>query len=227
MGKITKVEFGKGKDEDRVDIHIDNKWCCRVRERTFPALKVELGTHIDCKTLKDRESFAFKNAYSGSWEKEKERIKYVVRWLEKYIDYDLDYLLTGFGADSTELIFEHPDEKGEPDITIKLTGTDVTVLFLEVSGTDYMRGTDYWVRKDKIEYIQSHGDMDTWVALVYLPLKKIIWIRVNLNKEYATVKQSINNIGEFYVSFDEGDEEVKTSEEFKSYLDAKCAKLLG
>ena len=174
MSTITAIQHNQGKSKDRVYIYVDNEWCCSVRERTFLSLNVQIGSEINCESLKELEKFAFKNAYAGSWvkEKEKERLEYVSKWLRKHINCDLEIIPTGFGASTTEYIAQHPDEKGEPDLTIKIWGMDITVLFLEVSGTDYMRGTDYWLRKDKVEYIQRHTEKDVWVALVYVISKK-------------------------------------------------------
>ena len=223
MSRVTDIKHHQGNNKDRVYIYIDNQWCCSVRERTFPSLKVEVGTQIDCQTLKARENFAFKNAYAGSWEKEKERLEYVEKWLSKYIKYELEIIQSGFGASSTEYIEEHPEEKGEPDLTVKVSGLNDPILFLEVSGTDFMRGTDYWLRKDKVEYIQNHPEKDIWVALVYLKDKKIIWLKID-SKKYQVMEKIINGITEYYVVFEDGDFEIKSSSEFKSYIEQKFEK---
>lgn len=30
-----------------------------------------------------------------------------------------------------------------------------------------MQGDDYWIRKDKIDYIQNHQERDIWIVLHY------------------------------------------------------------
>jgi hypothetical protein len=150
----------------------------------------------------------------------KVELDYLKAWLKKYIQH-IDVKITGFGTDSNEIIESHPDEKGEPDIQIVLEGTSTIVIFLEVTGTEFKRGNDYWVRPDKIDYIQKYSEKDIWIALHYADVKKIIWLQPIHNKKYSYIEKNLKGAIEYYVIFDDESPEVKTSEEFKNYLDLK------
>ena len=137
-----------------------------------------MGDEADCENLKEKEKFIWKNLYGvESWKKEKIRLNYVSKWLKEYIPH-IEVKITGFGADSTEIIKEHPEESGEPDLKILLENTNNVVMLLEVTGTEHKRGSDYWVRPDKLDYIQKHHKDDIWIALHYADDKKIIWIKI-------------------------------------------------
>jgi len=99
------------------------------------------------------------------------------------------------------------------------------VLFLEVTGTEYKRGSDYWIRPDKIDYIQKHQEKDIWVALHYADVKKIIWIKPFLDKKYSYVEKNLKGAIEYFVIFDDNSSEVKSSKEFKYYIDSIVARV--
>lgn len=218
--KITNIQHNKGKNQDRVFIFIDNNYCASIRARTWEAFGLNVGDEISCEELKKQESFIWKNLYQNSWEDEKIRIEYVKAWLKKYIPL-IEVRITGFGADSNEIIEEHPEKKGEPDMTLFLKNTETIVLFLEVTGTKYKRGSDYWVRLDKIDYIQEHQDKDIWIALYYEDDKKIIWLKPSLSKEYKYVEKNLKGAIEHYIVFNDTSEEVKSSQLFKEYIEDK------
>jgi len=221
MGKITIIQNNKGPKQDRVHVYIDGKYCISIRERTWAAFNLKINDDANCEDLIKKEKFIWKQLYGqDSWEKEKVRLHYVSKWLKKYIP-NIDVRITGFGANTTELIEEHPEEKGEPDMQIMLKNTNTIVLFLEVTGTEHKRGSDYWIRPDKIDYIQNHPNKDIWVALHYADTKKIIWIKPLSNKKYNYVEKNLKGVIEYFVIFDNNSEEVKTSQEFKDYLDLK------
>lgn len=221
---ITDIQFNKGKNQDRVYIYIDYAYCISIRSRTWGAFGLKIGDTIKCTELQEKENFLFKNVYQNSWEEEKVRINYVKSWLNKYLP-SLEVVISGFGADSNEFIKSHPSEKGEPDITLRLKETDTIVLFLEVTGTKHKQGDDYWVRPDKIDYIQKHQEKDVWIALHYADDKKIIWLKIVQNKKYIYVEKKIKNVIEHYVLFDDNSEEVKSSQEFKAYVENKLQSL--
>ncbi|MDX4069852.1 hypothetical protein [Aliarcobacter skirrowii] len=218
--KITNIQYNKGKKQDRVYVYIDNKYCASIRARTWEAFKLNIGDEISCEELKKQESFMWKNLYQNSWEEEKIRLEYVKAWLKKYISL-IEVKITGFGADSNEIIEGHPEKKGEPDMTLFLKDTKTIVLFLEVTGTKYKRGNDYWVRPDKIDYIQQHKDKDIWIALHYEDDKKIIWLKPSLSKEYNYVEKNLKGAIEHYVVFNDESKEVKSSQFFKEYVENK------
>lgn len=89
-----------------------------------------------------------------------------------------------------------------------------------------MQGIDYWVRKDKIEYIQNHKKRDIWIVLHYqLPKEKFVWLKISNNKSYLTKVIKVKGAGEHYVVFTNEDEEVKQSSYFKDYILAKLDKI--
>ena len=214
-----------GKHKDRIYVYIDDIYCFSVRSRTWISFNLKIGDEADCEELKDKEKFIWKNLYNKeSWEKEKKRLLYVSKWIKKYIPF-VEVRITGFGADTTDFIAKHPAEKGKPDMQIFLENTETIVLLLEVTGTEYKKGDDFWVRPDKIEYIQTHPEQDIWIALHYLEDKKIIWIKPIIDKKYTYVEKNLKGAIEYYVIFTKNSPEVKTSKYFKDYIDQKIKKL--
>jgi len=155
MGIITDIQPNKGKNNDRTYVYISGAFCFSVRSRTWISFKLNIGDEADCEDLKEKEKFIWKDLYNtDSWKKEKIRLHYVSAWIKKYIPF-VDVVISGFGANTTDYIAEHPKEKGEPDMQIILKDTNTIVLFLEVTGTEYKKGSDYWIRPDKIDYLQN------------------------------------------------------------------------
>jgi len=219
MGIITDIKPNKGKNRDRTYVYLDKEYCFSVRSRTWISFNLKVGDEADCDELKEKEKFIWKKLYgTDSWEKEKIRLHYVSTWIKKYIPY-VDVVISGFGADTTDYIAQHPEEKGEPDMQVVLENTNTVVLFLEVTGTEYKRGNDYWIRPDKIDYIQKHKEKDIWVALHYADDKKIIWIKPFIDKKYTHVEKNLKGAIEYFVVFNDDSPEVKTSQQFKNYID--------
>lgn len=222
--EITNIEQNKGSCNDRVWVYINNEYCTSIRARTWVSFGLRIGDVIDCEELKERENFVWKNLYNkDAWEKEKVRLEYVKRWIKTYIS-GVDVKITGFGANSKDLIKSHPSEKGKPDMEILLENTSIIILLLEVTGTEFKKGNDYWVRPDKIEYIQNHSEEDIWIALHYADDKKIVWLQPAQDKQYNYVEKNLKGAVEHYVVFNDDSDEVKTSQEFKQHLDSQIAK---
>lgn len=222
---ITNIKLNQGKKQDRVYIYIDDAYCASIRNRTWEAFKLNIGDTIGCEELKEKESFIWKELYNeDSWKEEKVRLDYVKSWINKYLP-SLEVVISGFGADSNEFIKSHPSEKGEPDMTLFLKETDTIILFLEVTGTKYKQGSDYWVRPDKIDYIQKHKEKDVWIALHYADDKKIIWLKISQNKIYSYVEKNLKGAIEHYVVFDDDSPEVQSSQEFKIYVENRLQQL--
>jgi hypothetical protein len=223
MPKITTIEE-QFHDPDRLSIFIDGTFCAGVRKRTFQATGLKVGDEITCEELKGKENFVWKQLYGKpAWKKEKVRIEKVSDLIKKTNENAL-VKIVGFGADSEELIKEHPEEKGKPDIDIMhKEKPDTTLIKVEVTGTERMReGSDYWVRPDKLEYAENHPDEDVWIVLHYaLPSEKFVFIRPTKGKIYPRVKHEINKAGEIYCDFSDTDEEVKTYKEFSEHLKSK------
>ena len=220
MPRITEITYKP--EKHRYLVFVDGMFCVSIRERTFPALNLLNGMEISCDKVKELENFHWKNAYNEeSWEKEKVRLNKVVNLIEN-IDTRLKANIVGFGADTTEYIKEHPEEPGSPDIEVVLNNTGVIIIFVEVSGTEFMRGESYWIRKDKIEFIQNSPEKDIWVILHYaMPEEKFVFIKADLKKTYEVSSKTIKQAIEYYIEFYHNDAEIKSFQEFKSYLKNK------
>ncbi len=210
MPRITKFSPYVDKNgKERVAVHLDGKWAIGVRARIFPALKLNIGDETTVETLNEQESFFFKNHYGPkAWEAEKKRIQRVLDFL-KWTRLGLTPTICGFGADSLEILKEHPKVPGEPDMAIQ--GPDGQFLMhLEVTGTDYQRGTGFWVRPDKIACAQRHPDQESWVALHYARAgqegkERLLFFKIDPHKTYEATMMNIRGAGEPYVVLGEED----------------------
>lgn len=218
MPRITAIK-PQASNAERVSIFIDGNFCTGVRLRTFQAMGLNVGDEISCAELKEKENYFWKQAYQDVWKNEKVRIEKVAN-LIKGIDANALVKIVGFGADSEVLIKEHPDEKGKPDIDVThKMKEEITLLKVEVTGTERMRGTDYWVRPDKLEYAENHPEDDVWIILHFSEPEEIfIFIQPIKNKKYERHMKNIRGAGEIFCIFNNGDEDVKTLAEFSEHL---------
>lgn len=224
MNIITKIIHNAGKNNNRVYVYIDNEYCASIRERTWPYFQLCVGNTISQEELKTKEKFIWKYIYKHTWKHEKIRLEHICRWLLNYIPMAKPRIV-GFGAGSTDFIEEHPTESGSPDIEVTVDGH--IILYIEVTGTEYKRGTDYWVRPDKVTYIQKHYGNDIWIALHYADTNQIIWLRIDQHKKYKHEEKLIGEVIEYYIIFDDTSPEVKTSQFFKEYIDNKILSYLN
>lgn len=219
MSKITDIVHKP--DKERYWIFVDGKYCCSIRERTFPALQLMIGQEVTCDEINERESFVWKSQYGeAAWKKEGVRLDKVKALIDG-IDPRAEARVVGFGAGSTEFIAEHPEEAGRPDIEVVLTGRQhVALLSVEVTGTEQMRGATYWVRPDKLAYIQAHPDQDVWLILHYAePEERFVFIRPTSKKaHYPIVDKVIRGATEHYVEFTDASPEVVSYETFRDNL---------
>lgn len=218
MPRITRIVDQKS-NSDRVSIFIDNAFCTGIRKRTFKAMNLSVGDEITCDQIKEKENFFWKNAYQNVWENEKiriDRIKQIIESLDERIQLDI----VGFGADSNEIIEEHPEEKGLPDLNIVLRKDPKIVLMkIEVTGTESLRGTGYWIRPDKIQYAINHPDEIVWTAVHYSkPNELVRFIKHIPGKEYKVEDIEIRGAGEKFCIFNDEDEEVIELSQFELEL---------
>ncbi len=128
------------------------------------------------------------------------------------LKWPIDVEIIGFGADSLELILEHPPEHGSPDLLIKCKKSEKEILQLEVTGTDYARGdkSELWLRPDKIRFAKRHPEIDYWAAIIID--RKINIVKPDLIKNYThtnemmkpqegSLDQDGEEIEEHYVTF--------------------------
>lgn len=217
MPKITNVKDMP--DKERVYVYIDGAYCCSIRARTWCGMGLKVGDQITCEELQEREKFHWKKAYGeAAWEKEKVRLTAVKALIES-ISPQVSVHVTGFGAGTTGFIGHHPKEAGKPDIEVSLKETGMVLLFIEVTGTERMRGTSYWVRPDKLDYAKHHPSEDVWVVLHFVePEEKFVFIKPDLTVSYVIVTKEIRGSIEKYVEFNDGDVEVVKFQDFKDHL---------
>ena len=219
VGKISRIEHKP--DKQRYWIYVDGQYCTSIRERTFPALKLSVGVEITCAEIKERENFFWKQQYGpSSWEREGVRLGKVKALIDA-IDPRAIADVVGFGAGSTQVIAEHPEESGRPDIEVVTTdGRRVVLLAVEVTGTERMRGDAYWVRPDKLAYIQAHPEQEVWLILHYAePEERFVFIRPTPGKsDYKVVKVVIREATEHFVEFTDSSPEVVTFDVFSANL---------
>ena len=226
MSKITKIDYKHHKD--RYWVFVDGEYCCSIRSRTFQGMDLSIGQEITCNQIKEMENFHWKKSYGKSaWQKEKVRLDKVKNLIET-IDSNILAKITGFGANSTELIKEHPEEAGKPDIEIVLKQNQLTVLlFIEVTGTETKRGNDYWIRPDKLQYCKNHPNKDIWIVLHYAsPEEQFIFVKPEISKQYKYKEINIRGSLEHYVSFNDSSPEIKTKLEFENHLRSAIKKYL-
>jgi len=223
VSKITKII--PKPEKERVWVFIDGEFCASVRERTWPAMGLDVGSTITCDELKEKESFFWKHTYSKAWQQEKVRIAKIIDWISGHFP-ELKVDIKGFGANSVEIIKEHPKESGAADLAVIDTVSGGEVIQIEVTGTEQMRGNDYWVRPDKIRFAKDHPDQDVWIALHYqLPTERIVWIKRDVCKDYASHQVAIKGAGENFVSFTDQDNEVKSDDDLIAYIRSKIEQL--
>ena len=226
MPRITKIL--PKPEKERVWIFVDYEYCTSVRERTFSGLGLFVGQTISCEQIKELESHHWKHTYGqAAWDKEKVRLE-KVRNLILSIDDRISVDITGFGANTNEFIAGHPDEAGKPDLEIRMAHNGATILWLEVTGTEFMRGETYWVRPDKLEYAKNHPELDVWLALHFASPEKFVFIKPNPNTNYAPVLEKIRQSGEWMVHFDDNHADVIPVQDFVQHLKNKInASIVG
>ena len=200
-------------------IWIDGQFCCRVRERTFPAMGLQIGSEISCPQLIQRDNFHWKHSYgSASWAQENSRLKRAYD-LIAWADHRVTVTTIGFGANSTEFIPEHATVPGFPDLAVHITDTGVLVARIEVTGTEQRRGPDLWVRPDKIAYAQTHPEENPWIVLHYAePKQTMFCVKPDPNLEYHHQEIPIRGSIEHYVIFQTDRPEIHDVYQFRDLL---------
>ena len=227
MPLITKVLQKQGKNRDRFYVYIDDQFCISIRARTWIGMDLAEGSKISCEEIKILEQNFWKKLYGAqSWKREKVRINRVINWFTKYIP-QVEVILVGLGVDRNDYLENiYSAEHGAPDLSIRLHNSEIEVIALEVSGTEKRHGGGYWIRKDKIDHIQSHRKRDIWVVLHYqLPKEEFVWLKIIPDKSYNTKVINLKGADEYYITLTNDAEEIKTSSYFKDYILAKLNKV--
>ncbi|RRO11070.1 hypothetical protein [Pectobacterium aquaticum] len=218
MPRITDIRYIQPKD--RYWVYIDGTYCTSIRARTFKGMTLFVGQEISCDEVKEMESFHFKNQYQDKWEQEKIRIQKVSQLITS-INRNVKIEVTGFGANSNEIIKSHPEEQGKPDIEVSVSNSSDVIMLVEVTGTQHMRGNDYWIRPDKLSYCQNHPEHNVWIILHYAePTEKYVFVKPDAIKKYKYNVISINGTDEYYVQFNDSDEEVHSLQQFIDHLNS-------
>ena len=213
---------------EQVSVYVDRQFCCTVRARTFRAMSLEVGSQATCEQVKYLENFHWKIQYGPeSWIRENHRLDRAIAMVN-WADRRVVVHKVGFGAGTAQFIPEHPEESGVPDLALVLPPTDVLIARIEVTGTETMRGHDYWVRPDKLKYANAHPGENVWVVLHYSkPRERVVCIQPDLTREYEFEDVEIRGSIERYVKFAHGDPEVKTIDEFRQWLLTKVDSVEG
>ena len=216
MPSITAIE---PIDNDRYAIYVDEVYCCSVRTRTFSAMGLSIGSEVTCEEIVEREKNHWKYAYGPEhWEREGLRIERV-RGMVGWADDRVETIIEGFGADLPEFIDGHPETPGFPDLAVYLSGGGPLVARIEVSGTERLRGSGYWIRPDKVDYALTHPDEHVWITLHYQePNERVICIRPTADSPRREINPQIRDSTERYVVFHDTDIEVVGHEEFRNWL---------
>jgi len=201
---------------------VDLEYCTSVRERTFHALGIKIGHKVTCAEIVELENHHWKHAYGvAAWDKEKIRLDKVTSLIKSISDH-ARVKIVGFGADSREFIEGHPDEAGRPDLEVWSNKSSKPQLLVEVTGTERMRGSTYWVRPDKLTYAKQHPDEDVWVILHYgEPSEKFIFIKPDRDVTYDVSEKLIRGSTELYIEFTDDSTEVVSFTEFSDHLQNK------
>lgn len=219
MFKITKIKpwLVNGNEIKRYYIDFENGNKIWVHPTILKRRNLIEGMYVDIEKLSIENEgieneFKWKHAYNnGSWEREKIRINIVKDYIQSLRN-DLDIHTVGFGADSTEIIYQHPEEQGSPDLDVLINNQQVAKI--EVTGSEFKRGTDYWIRPDKIKYIQEHPNENIWIILHYQNPSEMIFIKIDIQKKYIARKINIRGNEEQYVIFNPESAELKSQKEF-------------
>lgn len=220
MSKITRIEHKT--DRDRVWLYVDGQYCCSIRARTFPAMRLQVGQEITCAEIQELEKFHWKIAYGQvAWDKEKVRLDRIKAVIEGF-DPRLSVRVTGFGADTNEFIPLHPEEAGKPDLEVGVKGENRLLALVEVTGTERFRGGNpptYWVRPDKLAYAKNHPEQDVWIVLHYAePEEIIVVIKPNSESKYPVEEIKIRDAIEYYIVFSDNDPECTGLDTFSRHL---------
>jgi hypothetical protein len=225
MPKITRIVHKEQKN--RHYVYVDGEYCTSIRDRTFPALNLSEGMEISCERIKELESFHWKEKYGeDSWAREQVRLDRVIELLCS-IDSRVRAKKVGFGADNTVFIAAHPEVSGSPDLSICLNDhQELQIMMVEVTGTERRRGSDYWVRPDKLDFCRNNPKKDIWIVLHYRdPDELFVFIRPNNKVVYSYQEVQIANSIEHFVIFSDQSPEVISVERFSTYLKNKINKV--
>jgi hypothetical protein len=227
MPKITKVwplpADAPRYPEPSVLIYVDDERCTVIRQRVWKGMALAVGSEISCGELQERQALHWKLQYqaAGAWDKEKTRLLAVTRTIEQ-LDPRVTTIATGFGAHTTALIPYHPAEAGSPDIEVRLRNTGEVVLLVEVTGTEQMRGTSFWVRPDKLDYANAHPERDIWIAFHYAqPTELLMIYKPSPGTSHEIREHTIRYSVERYVELDGDAPGMVSIATFGTYLRAK------
>lgn len=222
MPRITKITHKP--EKERYWIYVDGEYCTSIRERTFPAMNLAVGSELSCDQVKELESHHWKHSYGEkAWEKEKVRLDKVKTLIEG-IDNRLEAAVVGFGAGTTEFIGHHPEEAGCPDIEVRIKATGAVLMLVEVTGTERMRGSTYWVRPDKLTYAAAHAGENVWLILHFADPEKFVFMKPQHGKTYQPAKMEIRGSVEYYVEFTDKSPEAMSYDAFAGELKGLIAK---
>lgn len=187
-------------------------------------MNLTVGSELSCDQIKELEAHHWKHHYGEkAWKKEKIRLDKVKTLIEG-IDNRLEAAVVGFGAGTTKFIGHHPEEAGRPDIEVRIKDTGAVLMLVEVTGTERMRGSTYWVRPDKLKYAAAHADENVWLVLHFADPEKFVFIKPQHGKAYPISKVEIRGSVEHYVEFTDKSPETMSYDAFADELKGRIEK---
>lgn len=213
MWKITDLRLWE--KWGKYYVYVDGKECTRFdvyrKEEIERQLwsKIEVGNEVDAEKLKQIETFLWKEKYKNSWWREKERIEKVKKILLAHIP-ELQFEEIGFWVWSEEIIYDHPEKKGGPDLKVIHPKKS---FYLEVTGKQRC-GRYLWIRPDKIQYYQTEKLEKSWFAHTCDAEDEIFFIQIDPNVEYIWKDIPVNGTMEKMVLFEKDQKWVYGAERF-------------
>lgn len=192
--------FKANQDGTRRIVCLDDGREVSVRERVFEALGFKKGMPATPEEIIRKDKFVWKHIYDSKEKRDQENLR-VERAIDGLMYCDPRFVITktGFGADSDAFIAHHPEVAGSPDLSVCDADGNL-ILCLEVTGTKRMRGNDFWVRPDKIDWARKNPEIETWVALHYSePREKMLFFKPDPDRRYDAEERTIGQARERFV----------------------------
>lgn len=220
MSKITQVQYDN--KTGRAIIYVDYRFCAAIRQNVWDEMNLHEGSEISCARLRQKEAMVWRKFRKSSGIYPiKQAMTRIVQWFTKYLPH-LEARIIDFSFDhsSEKSSLDYPSARNDQNIGVFLKGTSTEIITLEVAVAEMQRGTNYWVRSDKVTYAQGQSQKDAWVVLYCKhPTERLTWIKPG-NKEYKHEELvGITNI--HFVTFDDRSQEVYSSKNFCDYIQKK------
>jgi len=224
MSKITQIQTNK--QTGRVSVYIDYHFCVAIRQNIWGEMNLHEGSEISRAELRKQEAALWKK-YNRlpSRRPIQQTMNRIVQWFSKYLP-DLEGKIIDFRLDynNDKMVSNYSSTRNDQNINLFLKGTATEVITLEVAVAEIQRGTNYWVKTDKIVFAQSQLQKNAWVVLhCKYPVEKFVWIKPR-NKEYKH-EELIGVANSHFITFNDESPEVYSSQRFYDYIQKKIEEI--